>query len=280
MFRWWPETTEVPEPTPKSTWSCTDPKEWRTAVRSFWKEDSLSEVSRTSLTLRSRLCSVLSVASPSVMIMEGSVPAGTARRSVHLNWHAVIMLYNLFGNSLRHAQIHFYILDFRSETWMSLHVLILFIWDYWYLFLKLFLLFVVCYVMRMFDCCVACQVVIYCPFTGIEQTFPCSKWLDEHESDGLIERELYEMVSLRQKRQKSEYTNVNVWEICKSLCLMLFSALQNIPGLSGYGRRICPERERTLLSYCRFMEKRESQMRWDWTIKRITLSRVSSINSW
>lgn len=48
------------------------------------------------------------------------------------------------------------------------------------------------------------QVVVYCPFTGIEQTFPCGKWLDEKEGDGLIERELYEMVSLRQKRQKSE----------------------------------------------------------------------------
>lgn len=49
------------------------------------------------------------------------------------------------------------------------------------------------------------QVVVFCPFTGIEQTFPCSKWLDENEGDGIIERELYEMVSLRHKRQKSEY---------------------------------------------------------------------------
>ncbi|RLV63163.1 hypothetical protein DV515_00018548, partial [Chloebia gouldiae] len=46
------------------------------------------------------------------------------------------------------------------------------------------------------------KVVVYCPFTGIEQTFPCGKWLDEDEGDGLIERELYEMVSLRQKRLK------------------------------------------------------------------------------
>ncbi|XP_029436484.1 lipoxygenase homology domain-containing protein 1 [Rhinatrema bivittatum] len=52
------------------------------------------------------------------------------------------------------------------------------------------------------------KVVIYCPFTGIEQTFPCSKWLDEDEGDGLIERELYEMVSLRQKRQKK-----NPWSL-------------------------------------------------------------------
>ncbi|XP_030048769.1 lipoxygenase homology domain-containing protein 1 [Microcaecilia unicolor] len=52
------------------------------------------------------------------------------------------------------------------------------------------------------------KVVIYCPFTGIEQTFPCAKWLDEDEGDGLIERELYEMVSLRQKRQKK-----NPWSL-------------------------------------------------------------------
>lgn len=49
------------------------------------------------------------------------------------------------------------------------------------------------------------KVVVYCPFTGIEQTFPCDKWLDEDEGDGLIERELYEMVSLRQRRLKSRY---------------------------------------------------------------------------
>lgn len=57
--------------------------------------------------------------------------------------------------------------------------------------------------------CFFLQVVVYCPFTGIEQTFPCSKWLDEKEGDGLIERELYEMVSLRQKRQKSELNDNN-----------------------------------------------------------------------
>lgn len=33
-------------------------------------------------------------------------------------------------------------------------------------------------------------------------------WLDEDEGDGLIERELYEMVSLRQKKQKSEWTSL------------------------------------------------------------------------
>uniref|UniRef100_A0AAV2MQR6 PLAT domain-containing protein n=1 Tax=Knipowitschia caucasica TaxID=637954 RepID=A0AAV2MQR6_KNICA len=55
------------------------------------------------------------------------------------------------------------------------------------------------------------HVVVYCPFTGIEQTFPCSKWLDEKEGDGLIERELYEMVSLRQKRQKKHPWSLWIW---------------------------------------------------------------------
>ncbi|KAM6931491.1 lipoxygenase homology domain-containing protein 1 [Xenentodon cancila] len=55
------------------------------------------------------------------------------------------------------------------------------------------------------------KVVVYCPFTGIEQTFPCDKWLDEKEGDGLIERELYEMVSLRQKRQKKHPWSLWIW---------------------------------------------------------------------
>ncbi|XP_041854417.1 lipoxygenase homology domain-containing protein 1 isoform X1 [Melanotaenia boesemani] len=55
------------------------------------------------------------------------------------------------------------------------------------------------------------KVVVYCTFTGIEQTFPCSKWLDEKEGDGLIERELYEMVSLRQKRQKKHPWSLWIW---------------------------------------------------------------------
>ncbi|KAK2837787.1 hypothetical protein Q5P01_014999 [Channa striata] len=55
------------------------------------------------------------------------------------------------------------------------------------------------------------KVVVYCPFTGIEQTFPCNKWLDEKEGDGLIERELYEMVSLRQKRQKKHPWSLWIW---------------------------------------------------------------------
>ncbi|KAF6729132.1 Lipoxygenase homology domain-containing protein 1 [Oryzias melastigma] len=55
------------------------------------------------------------------------------------------------------------------------------------------------------------KVVIYCPFTGIEQTFPCGMWLDEDEGDGLIERELYEMVSLRQKKLKKYPWSLWIW---------------------------------------------------------------------
>uniref|UniRef100_A0A8C5H2G2 Lipoxygenase homology domain-containing protein 1-like n=1 Tax=Gouania willdenowi TaxID=441366 RepID=A0A8C5H2G2_GOUWI len=55
------------------------------------------------------------------------------------------------------------------------------------------------------------KVVVYCPFTGIEQTFPCGSWLDENEGDGLVERELYEMVSLRQKKQKRYPWSLWVW---------------------------------------------------------------------
>ncbi|KAJ3604783.1 hypothetical protein NHX12_026835, partial [Muraenolepis orangiensis] len=55
------------------------------------------------------------------------------------------------------------------------------------------------------------KVTIYCPFTGIEQTFPCGKWLDEDEADGLIERELYEMVSLRQKKLKKYPWTLWIW---------------------------------------------------------------------
>ncbi|XP_073475133.1 lipoxygenase homology domain-containing protein 1 [Aquarana catesbeiana] len=55
------------------------------------------------------------------------------------------------------------------------------------------------------------KVVVYCPFTGIEQTFPCGRWLDIDEGDGLIERELYEMVSLRQKRQKKHPWSLWIW---------------------------------------------------------------------
>lgn len=54
-------------------------------------------------------------------------------------------------------------------------------------------------------------MVILCPFTGIQQTFPCSNWLDEKKADGLIERQLYEMVSLRKKRLKSEFEGPRIW---------------------------------------------------------------------
>uniref|UniRef100_A0A2K5MMQ5 Lipoxygenase homology domain-containing protein 1 n=1 Tax=Cercocebus atys TaxID=9531 RepID=A0A2K5MMQ5_CERAT len=55
------------------------------------------------------------------------------------------------------------------------------------------------------------KVVILCPFTGIQQTFPCSNWLDEKRADGLIERQLYEMVSLRRKRLKKFPWSLWVW---------------------------------------------------------------------
>nr|XP_020662186.1 lipoxygenase homology domain-containing protein 1 [Pogona vitticeps] len=55
------------------------------------------------------------------------------------------------------------------------------------------------------------KVVVYCPFTGIEQTFPCGKWLDEDDGDGLVERELYEMLSLRQKRLKKNPWSLWIW---------------------------------------------------------------------
>ncbi|XP_036179562.1 lipoxygenase homology domain-containing protein 1 isoform X1 [Myotis myotis] len=55
------------------------------------------------------------------------------------------------------------------------------------------------------------KVVILCPFTGIQQTFPCSNWLDEKKMDGLIERQLYEMVSLRKKRMKKFAWSLWVW---------------------------------------------------------------------
>uniref|UniRef100_A0A2K6GSY1 Lipoxygenase homology PLAT domains 1 n=1 Tax=Propithecus coquereli TaxID=379532 RepID=A0A2K6GSY1_PROCO len=55
------------------------------------------------------------------------------------------------------------------------------------------------------------KVVILCPFTGIQQTFPCSNWLDEKKVDGLIERQLYEMMSLRKKRLKKFPWSLWVW---------------------------------------------------------------------
>lgn len=84
------------------------------------------------------------------------------------------------------------------------------------------------------------QVIVYCPFTGIEQTFPCGMWLDEDEGDGLIERELYEMVSLRQKKQKSEW----IWVFCLRrtrgdvVHVHARFLLQSIRGRCGSGRQM------------------------------------------
>uniref|UniRef100_G3U3M4 Lipoxygenase homology PLAT domains 1 n=1 Tax=Loxodonta africana TaxID=9785 RepID=G3U3M4_LOXAF len=55
------------------------------------------------------------------------------------------------------------------------------------------------------------KVVILCSYTGIQQTFPCRNWLDEKKADGLIERQLYEMVSLRKKRLKKFPWSLWVW---------------------------------------------------------------------
>ncbi|XP_016404113.1 lipoxygenase homology domain-containing protein 1-like [Sinocyclocheilus rhinocerous] len=55
------------------------------------------------------------------------------------------------------------------------------------------------------------KVTVYCPFTGLEQVFPCGRWLDEDDGDGLVERELYEMVSLRQKKQKKFPWSLWIW---------------------------------------------------------------------
>ncbi|KAM5220871.1 lipoxygenase homology domain-containing protein 1 isoform 1-T1 [Hipposideros larvatus] len=76
------------------------------------------------------------------------------------------------------------------------------------------------------------KVVILCPFTGIQQTFPCDNWLDEKKADGLIERQLYEMVSLKKKRLK---------KICWSLWVLttdLRKAATNTPiSIQIFGRK-------------------------------------------
>merc|ERR1712154_3836 len=38
---------------------------------------------------------------------------------------------------------------------------------------------------------------VYCPASGLEQFFPCNKWLATDEGDGLIQRTLYEMKGMR-----------------------------------------------------------------------------------
>lgn len=59
------------------------------------------------------------------------------------------------------------------------------------------------------------QVIVFCPNTGIEQNFPCHKWLSTSDGDGLIQRTLYENTGLRKKKDKSKLNcsvkfNVNV----------------------------------------------------------------------
>ncbi|WAR01120.1 LOXH1-like protein, partial [Mya arenaria] len=53
------------------------------------------------------------------------------------------------------------------------------------------------------------QVIVYCPNTGIEQFFPCRKWLSTSEGDGLIQRTLYEDTGRRKKKDKK--ITWNVW---------------------------------------------------------------------
>ena len=49
------------------------------------------------------------------------------------------------------------------------------------------------------------SVTVYCPMAGIEQFFPCNKWLATDEGDGLIQRTLQEQTGLRKKKEKSEH---------------------------------------------------------------------------
>lgn len=48
------------------------------------------------------------------------------------------------------------------------------------------------------------KVIVNCPSAGLEQTFPCSKWLALDEGDGVIQRTLYEQKAHRKKREKCE----------------------------------------------------------------------------
>jgi len=55
------------------------------------------------------------------------------------------------------------------------------------------------------ESCMWLQVTVYCPSTGIEQVFPCRKWLSTSEGDGLIQRTLYEDTGRRKKKDKSKW---------------------------------------------------------------------------
>ena len=46
------------------------------------------------------------------------------------------------------------------------------------------------------------SVTVYCPPTGIEQFFACTKWLATDEGDGLIKRLLFEKTGLRKSKEK------------------------------------------------------------------------------
>ncbi|ESO97796.1 hypothetical protein LOTGIDRAFT_208950 [Lottia gigantea] len=53
------------------------------------------------------------------------------------------------------------------------------------------------------------SVTIYCPMSGIEQFFPCGKWLAIDEGERVISRTLYEQEARRKKKQKKN--NWTVW---------------------------------------------------------------------
>ncbi|KAK7479806.1 hypothetical protein BaRGS_00028986, partial [Batillaria attramentaria] len=46
------------------------------------------------------------------------------------------------------------------------------------------------------------SVTVFCSMSGIEQVFPCKKWLATDEGDGLIQRTLFEQTGLRKKKEK------------------------------------------------------------------------------
>ncbi|XP_052229243.1 lipoxygenase homology domain-containing protein 1-like isoform X2 [Dreissena polymorpha] len=52
------------------------------------------------------------------------------------------------------------------------------------------------------------QVIVYCPNTGIEQFFPCRKWLSKSDGDFLIQRTLYEDTGRRKTKEKKDTWNV------------------------------------------------------------------------
>lgn len=59
------------------------------------------------------------------------------------------------------------------------------------------------------------QVVINCPSAGMQQLFPCDKWLALDEGEGTIQRTLYEKKDKRVVREKSKtcfvVDSINSW---------------------------------------------------------------------